>query len=78
MRKAPCKKDGVDCPRRSINCHSVCEEYIEFAKEREEFRQARYAYNNVYFTKTENELKLKKAFIKAKWNDTIRKGARKK
>lgn len=26
--KAPCR----DCPNRSVNCHTVCLEYIDFAQ----------------------------------------------
>lgn len=34
---APCK----DCPDRRELCHSLCEKYKEFVKEREEIREAR-------------------------------------
>ena len=29
----------MDCAKRHVGCHSTCEAYIAFAKEREEFRQ---------------------------------------
>lgn len=32
--KAPCK----DCADRIVGCHSTCEKYIIFAKNREEYR----------------------------------------
>lgn len=30
--KSPCKVNGVDCPRRTVepNCHSICPEYLKF------------------------------------------------
>ena len=31
----PCKKDGVNCTKRSPGCHSKCEEYAEFIKQKE-------------------------------------------
>lgn len=34
---APCK----DCPERHELCHSSCEKYKDFVKEREEIREAR-------------------------------------
>lgn len=33
--KAPCK----DCTERANGCHSHCEEYIAYCKEREEIRE---------------------------------------
>lgn len=38
MIASPCK----DCGRREIGCHSSCEAYIEYAKERAAARKARY------------------------------------
>jgi hypothetical protein len=34
---APCK----DCPDRYVGCHSKCEKYIAFNKERQEFLEKR-------------------------------------
>ena len=39
MQKPPCKKNGVDCPKRTIGCHSSCKEYIEYAEENERRRE---------------------------------------
>ena len=35
MMTAPCK----NCPDRVVGCHSTCERYAEYAKEREEIRK---------------------------------------
>ena len=35
MNKAPCK----DCPDRKVGCHSTCEKYLEFRKERDELNE---------------------------------------
>lgn len=35
MTKAPCK----DCPNRQVGCHSTCEKYIVFRKERDELNE---------------------------------------
>lgn len=35
--KAPCK----DCEDREPGCHSKCEKYIEYSKDREALREAR-------------------------------------
>ena len=34
---APCK----NCPEREIGCHSMCDRYIRYAKQREKIRQKR-------------------------------------
>lgn len=39
MLKAPCK----DCTDRDVGCHSVCEKYKAFDKERKEFLAMRSA-----------------------------------
>lgn len=35
MNKAPCK----DCPNREVGCHSTCDKYIVFRKERDELNK---------------------------------------
>lgn len=30
---SPCKPDGVDCPRRTLGCHSKCKDFADY-KER--------------------------------------------
>ena len=42
--KPPCKKDGVDCPRREVGCQGKCEEYKEFTKARQELSKRCYEY----------------------------------
>lgn len=37
MSNAPCK----DCPDRVVGCHSACEKYIEYRKERDKFLEQR-------------------------------------
>lgn len=39
----PCWKNGQDCPRRALHCHSYCREYIEFdeANQRDRARRLR-------------------------------------
>ena len=34
MMASPCWKDGKDCPKRSVGCHSACPDYLAFAEER--------------------------------------------
>lgn len=36
---SPCWKDGKDCPRRALHCHSFCQDYIEFDLERKRVRE---------------------------------------
>lgn len=36
--KHPCKKD---CPRRSAECHAICEEWKAYEQERAKFYKAR-------------------------------------
>ena len=38
---SPCKKNGIDCPKRVIGCHDNCKEYQDFAAEREAIRNKR-------------------------------------
>lgn len=35
---APCK----NCPEREIGCHSMCDRYIRYAKQREKIRENRH------------------------------------
>lgn len=39
MTNSPC----FNCTKRNAECHSICEEYAEFAKENEKKREARHA-----------------------------------
>lgn len=39
MKKNPCTQD---CPKRNATCHATCEEYIEFATERNELHEIRH------------------------------------
>lgn len=45
---SPCWKNGQDCPRRALHCHSYCREYIEFdeTKKREREEMLRFVRNN--------------------------------
>ena len=47
MKKAPCK----DCPDRHQGCHSECEKYIAFRKERDELNELRHQENEKYYSK---------------------------
>ena len=40
--KAPCK----DCSKRSLNCHSVCEEYFQYRREIMKVSVAKYNDSN--------------------------------
>jgi hypothetical protein len=61
MMTAPC----LNCENRKVGCHSTCEEYIKFDKERKEIRAKMFA---------ENELR---GFDRERWN-TAQKRLRKK
>ncbi len=41
--ESPCKKNGVDCPKRKVtldfNCHSNCKEFKKYEKENEKKRK---------------------------------------
>lgn len=39
MKKNPCTQD---CPKRNATCHATCEEYIEFANERNKLHEIRH------------------------------------
>lgn len=34
MAIAPCKKAGVDCPKRAVGCHDTCPEYLDFLEQK--------------------------------------------
>lgn len=38
MKKAPCK----DCPDRQLRCHSTCEKYLAFDKERKKLNKLKH------------------------------------
>ena len=49
--KPPCKKRGVDCPRRSLVCRSDCQEWEEYQKRiKEEKKKAWKANAGDFFT----------------------------
>ncbi len=43
MNPCPCKKGGIDCPKRYLGCHSECKEYQEWSEERAEMNKRRKA-----------------------------------
>lgn len=45
MNKAPCK----DCPDRRVGCHSTCEKYLAFRKERDELNEKTYKQKEVEY-----------------------------
>lgn len=45
MNKAPCK----DCPDRQVGCHSTCEKYLAFRKERNELNEKTYKQKEVEY-----------------------------
>lgn len=45
MMKAPCK----DCLDRHQGCHSECEKYIAFRKERDELNELKHQENEKYY-----------------------------
>ena len=40
---SPCKRNGIDYPKRHMGCHDDCKEYQDFSAERERIRQRRQA-----------------------------------
>lgn len=42
--KPPCKKNGVDCPRREVGCQGKCEEYKAFHEARLELSRQSFEY----------------------------------
>ena len=44
MMKNPCK----DCPDRHLGCHSKCERYKAWKKEREELKEKARIYNDTH------------------------------
>lgn len=48
---APCKKDGIECPKREFGCRNTCKEYAEYEQRLSEFK------HNIFVNKTkEREL----------------------
>jgi hypothetical protein len=39
-RMPPCKKDGVDCPKRQVGCRSTCKEYVRWEADHQATHQA--------------------------------------
>ena len=39
--KSPCKRNGIDCPKRQMGCHDDCKEYQEYVAECELIRKRR-------------------------------------
>lgn len=37
--KAPCKKDGVECPKRVDGCRNTCKEYAEYQQKLTAFKK---------------------------------------
>ena len=60
MKKAPCK----ECTERHLGCHSTCDSYQEYVKEREIYREER--------LKRSEEIHFKKLNI----NSTKKKGGK--
>lgn len=58
MLKTPCPKD---CPKRTVkpNCHSYCEEYLEWRKQKDAIAEARYKH-------FESRKKIQKPYLKAR------------
>ena len=46
IRECPCHKDGKDCTKRFVNCHSVCEDYKDWRLELDADNEARQAAND--------------------------------
>lgn len=36
---APCKKDGIECPRRVFGCRDTCKEYAEYEQKLSDFKK---------------------------------------
>ncbi len=61
---APCK----GCPKRQAYCHCTCEAYLQFAEEREAYRQAmRYTDSDQYAI--ERTQKRKARIRRKEWTD---------
>lgn len=54
----PCK----DCTRRKQNCHSTCQDYIDFKKEREEQLKKQQIQNSLKEYAFDRQLRLSKHF----------------
>lgn len=36
---APCKKDGIECPRRVMGCRKTCPDYAKYEKKLADFKK---------------------------------------
>lgn len=36
---APCKKDGIECPKRVMGCRKTCPEYAEYEQKLAAFKK---------------------------------------
>lgn len=36
---APCKKDGIECPKRVFGCRKTCPEYAEYEQKLADFKK---------------------------------------
>lgn len=63
MKKNPCKRE---CPRRSVqpNCHSFCEDFLEWKAERDAMKETildekkkKTAINKPYLTKEQKKMR---------------------
>lgn len=36
---APCKKDGIECPKRVMGCRKTCPDYAEYEKKLADFKK---------------------------------------
>lgn len=44
--QSPCKPLGVDCPKRALGCHAVCEDFADYKKRLAEFKRNIFARKN--------------------------------
>lgn len=70
MKESPC----LPCTKRHANCHAWCDEYIAFAKEREEYRNEVRDWINKDAITCNN--KRWDNYLRKKKNDYIRRGKR--
>lgn len=42
MTRPPCKRDGVECPKRYVGCRAECEQYHKWLARHEVERQNEY------------------------------------
>ena len=57
MLKPPCKKDNIDCPKRTLGCHSTCKEYIAFKRANAEEANARRKQKQIEDQLTRDEIR---------------------